>query len=71
MRTPFSLYLCRAETDDAGGLQPDLPLRLAKNLPLAKGDRETYYTQGTEGYIDYPFAEEDFARLFSCCRDSD
>ncbi|EPS98169.1 NADH flavin oxidoreductase/NADH oxidase [Fomitopsis schrenkii] len=42
---------------------PDLPLRLAKNLPLVKGNRETYYTQGTEGYIDYPFAEASFSRV--------
>ncbi|EPS98163.1 hypothetical protein FOMPIDRAFT_1165690 [Fomitopsis schrenkii] len=37
---------------------PDLPLRLAKNLPLEKGNRALYYVQGPEGYIDYPFAEE-------------
>ncbi|EPS98168.1 hypothetical protein FOMPIDRAFT_1165705 [Fomitopsis schrenkii] len=43
---------------------PDLPLRLAKDLPLAKGDRGTYYTPGPEGYIDYPFADDDFAKLY-------
>jgi hypothetical protein len=28
------------------------------NLELAPSNRETYYTQGPEGYIDYPFATE-------------
>lgn len=43
--------------------QPDLPIRLAKNLPLTKGNRDTYYIPGPEGYTDYPFAEERFAKL--------
>ena len=43
--------------------QPDLPVRIAKSLPLTEGNRETYYTQGPEGYIDYPFAEKEFSRL--------
>ncbi|EPS98159.1 hypothetical protein FOMPIDRAFT_1024739 [Fomitopsis schrenkii] len=42
---------------------PDLPLRLAKNLPLLRGNRDTYYTQGPEGYVDYSFAEGSFAKL--------
>ncbi|KZT71212.1 NADH:flavin oxidoreductase/NADH oxidase [Daedalea quercina L-15889] len=42
---------------------PDLPVRIAKNLPLTKGNRETYYTQGPEGYIDYPFAETGFPSI--------
>ncbi|KAF7970165.1 hypothetical protein HWV62_24874 [Athelia sp. TMB] len=33
---------------------PDLVHRLKENLPLAKGDRATYYSPGPEGYIDYP-----------------
>ncbi|KAL7266123.1 NADPH dehydrogenase, partial [Rhizina undulata] len=37
---------------------PDLPERLRKGLPLAKYDRSTFYTQGPEGYIDYPTYEE-------------
>jgi len=39
---------------------PDLPLRLAKDLPLAKGNRETYYTTalGPKGYTDYPFSDD-------------
>jgi 2,4-dienoyl-CoA reductase-like NADH-dependent reductase (Old Yellow Enzyme family) len=35
---------------------PDLPRRLAENLPLAKDDMATWYSQGPEGYIDYPSA---------------
>ncbi|KAJ3546905.1 hypothetical protein NM688_g5465 [Phlebia brevispora] len=37
---------------------PDLPIRLLKNIPLAKGNRATYYTQDAVGYTDYPTAEE-------------
>ncbi|KAF7977824.1 hypothetical protein HWV62_2557 [Athelia sp. TMB] len=40
---------------------PDLVRRLQENLPLAKGDRTTYYTPRdwtTAGYTDYPFAEQ-------------
>ncbi|OJH42523.1 alkene reductase [Cystobacter ferrugineus] len=35
---------------------PDLPHRLAKKLPLAKDNMATWYSQGTEGYVDYPRA---------------
>lgn len=35
---------------------PDLPYRLAHDLPLAEFDRATSYTQGPAGYTDYPFA---------------
>jgi len=35
---------------------PDLPRRLAKGLPLAADDQATWYTQGTQGYTDYPVA---------------
>ena len=35
---------------------PDLPQRLAKKLPLAKDNMATWYSQGTEGYVDYPRA---------------
>lgn len=38
--------------------QPDLPVRLLKDIPLSKPDRSTYYTPGPVGYIDYPTAEE-------------
>ena len=38
--------------------QPDLPLRILRGIPLVKGNRETYYTPGPAGYIDYPTAEE-------------
>ena len=36
---------------------PDLPRRIAKGLPLNADDQATWYTQGPEGYIDYPVAE--------------
>ena len=35
---------------------PDLPERIAANLPLAQDDAATHYTQGQEGYVDYPVA---------------
>ena len=33
---------------------PDLPERLARNLPLNPYDRTTFYYGGTKGYADYP-----------------
>ncbi|KAG5641380.1 hypothetical protein DXG03_005374 [Asterophora parasitica] len=41
---------------------PDLPLRLKKNIPLTSYDRNTFYIPGEHpdthvGYTDYPFAE--------------
>jgi 2,4-dienoyl-CoA reductase-like NADH-dependent reductase (Old Yellow Enzyme family) len=36
---------------------PDLPAKLRARLPLAKDNMATWYTQGPEGYIDYPVAE--------------
>jgi 2,4-dienoyl-CoA reductase-like NADH-dependent reductase (Old Yellow Enzyme family) len=36
---------------------PDLPLRLARGLPLAKDDMATWYSQGDVGYVDYPAAQ--------------
>ncbi|KAJ7903086.1 FMN-linked oxidoreductase [Mycena leptocephala] len=35
---------------------PDLPLRLEKDIPLTKGDRSKYYVPTVEGYTTYPFA---------------
>jgi 2,4-dienoyl-CoA reductase-like NADH-dependent reductase (Old Yellow Enzyme family) len=35
---------------------PDLPRRLADGIPLARDNMETWFTQGTEGYVDYPHA---------------
>ncbi len=35
---------------------PDLPTRIANGLPLNPDDQATWYTQGLEGYIDYPGA---------------
>ncbi|KAG4065389.1 hypothetical protein HA402_002787 [Bradysia odoriphaga] len=34
---------------------PDLVERLRRDLPLNKYHRPTFYTQGSEGYTDYPF----------------
>lgn len=42
-------------------LQPDLVYRLKENIPLVKGDRNTYYGQSNwtaAGYTYYPFAEK-------------
>ena len=36
---------------------PDLPERFKNNWPLADYDKDTFYTTGTEGYIDYPAFE--------------
>ena len=33
---------------------PDLPERLRTGSPLTPDDMETWYSQGDEGYIDYP-----------------
>lgn len=39
---------------------PDLAERFAKGLPLNAPDSSTFYTQGAEGYTDYPlYAEAD------------
>lgn len=40
---------------------PDLPRRLAEGLSLNADDMKTWYSQGPEGYIDYPFAETEMA----------
>ena len=37
---------------------PDLPYRLANKLALTSDERATWYSQGAEGYTDYPVAEE-------------
>jgi len=37
---------------------PDLPARLAAGLPLAEAPMATWYSQGPEGYIDYPATTE-------------
>ncbi len=33
---------------------PDLPARIRLNAPWAADDMATWYTQGAEGYVDYP-----------------
>lgn len=35
---------------------PDLPARFARGLSLSPDDSGTWYTQGAQGYIDYPVA---------------
>jgi len=35
---------------------PDLPRRFAEGIALAKDDRDTWFTQGREGYVTYPAA---------------
>ncbi|EIW56408.1 NADH:flavin oxidoreductase/NADH oxidase [Trametes versicolor FP-101664 SS1] len=43
---------------------PDLPLRLRKNLPLNGWDRAVYHLpEEPHGYIDYPFADENREEL--------
>jgi len=37
---------------------PDLPKRLARNLPLNTPDENTFYGGGAEGYTDYPIWED-------------
>ncbi|KAK7062863.1 hypothetical protein VNI00_000359 [Paramarasmius palmivorus] len=37
---------------------PDLPIRLLKDLPLTKYNRDTFYTNDHVGYTDYPFYKE-------------
>ncbi|KAJ6484041.1 FMN-linked oxidoreductase, partial [Mycena sanguinolenta] len=36
---------------------PDLPTRLEKDIPLAKANRNTFYTPTIEGYTTYAFAK--------------
>ncbi|KAF2758250.1 NADH:flavin oxidoreductase/NADH oxidase family protein [Pseudovirgaria hyperparasitica] len=42
---------------------PDLPYRIKRGIPLNKYNRETFYSSGPEGYIDYPFSKEYLAEL--------
>lgn len=37
---------------------PDLPKRFKENAPMNTPDRQTFYSGGKEGYIDYPSLEE-------------
>lgn len=37
---------------------PDLPARLRGGAPLAEGNMATWYSQGPEGYSDYPALED-------------
>ena len=46
------------DADLSSLVQPDLPLRLKKGIPLNTADPRTFYGNGAKGYTDYPFAEE-------------
>ena len=37
---------------------PDLPVRIERGVEWAKDDFKTWYTQGAEGYVDYPTLPE-------------
>ena len=37
---------------------PDLPERFAQNAELQEADKDTFYTPGAKGYIDYPSLAE-------------
>ena len=41
---------------------PDLVERFRRKLPLAADDMKTWYSQGPEGYVDYPTLHEDARR---------
>jgi 2,4-dienoyl-CoA reductase-like NADH-dependent reductase (Old Yellow Enzyme family) len=40
---------------------PDLPSRLSRQAELARDDMGTWFTQGREGYVDYPSERESVA----------
>jgi len=37
---------------------PDLPIRLKRDIKLNPYERSTFYSGGADGYITYPFADE-------------
>ena len=39
---------------ETAAANPDLPRRLAEGAPLTADDMATWYSQGPQGYIDYP-----------------
>jgi len=41
---------------------PDLVRRLHYRAPLNEPQRETFYTQGLEGYVDYPSMSDGMCR---------
>ncbi|MQX41803.1 alkene reductase [Sinorhizobium meliloti] len=41
---------------------PDLPYRFAEGIPLSEDDRDTWFTQGPQGYIDYPATDKTVAK---------
>lgn len=63
LNSDFSVARAKAELDAEIGdavsfgrpfiANPDLPRRLAEGLPLAADDSAHWFTQGSEGYLDY------------------
>ena len=41
---------------------PDLPRRFRESAELNKYNRDTFYSQGNEGYIDYPFLDDGISK---------
>lgn len=64
----YSLELAKRDADEKDNVliamgrffisTPDLVDRWEKGIPVNKGNRDTYYTEGPVGYTDYPFANE-------------
>lgn len=64
----YSLELAKRDADERDNVliamgryfisTPDLVDRWEKGIPVNKYNRDTFYTSGPEGYIDYPFAEK-------------
>ena len=49
--------------DLTSGIQPDLPIRLEKDIPLTPYDREIFYTNDPKGYNEYGWAKESIQAL--------
>jgi 2,4-dienoyl-CoA reductase-like NADH-dependent reductase (Old Yellow Enzyme family) len=66
LNSDFDLARAQAALDAGAGdaiafgrpfiANPDLPYRLARGIPLAGDVTATWYSQGPEGYVDYPKA---------------
>jgi 2,4-dienoyl-CoA reductase-like NADH-dependent reductase (Old Yellow Enzyme family) len=41
---------------------PDLPERFARQCPLNAWDQKTFYSDGSEGYLDYPMLDDSVTR---------
>ncbi|WP_420797567.1 hypothetical protein [Azospirillum doebereinerae] len=66
LNSDFDVTRARAELDAGTGdaetfgrpfiANPDFPQRVAEGLPLTPDDQRAWFTQGDEGYMDYPRA---------------